>query len=40
MDPCVQVCEPRLKLCLVIPPRQTIHPWRGLALEREERDAE
>jgi len=40
MDPCVQVREPRLKLCFVVPPRQPIHPWCGLALEREERGAE
>jgi len=32
MDPCVQVLEPALKVCLVVLPGQTIHPLRGVLL--------
>ena len=37
VDPVVQIREVSLKICLVIPPRQPVHAWRGIALEREER---
>ena len=32
-----RVLEPRLKVCLVVPPRHAIHPGSGLAPERVER---
>jgi hypothetical protein len=35
----VQGREPRLKVCLVVPPRQPVDSRRGVALEREERGA-
>ena len=37
MDPVVQIREVLVKICLVIPPRQPVHAWRGITLEREER---
>ena len=37
MDPFVQVLEPSLEACLVVPPRHTIHAGGGLAFERVER---
>ena len=40
LDPIGQGDQPRLKVCLVVPPRQPVHSWRGVALEREERDSE
>ena len=40
LDPIEQGHEPRLNVCLVVPPRQPVHSWRGVALEREERDSE
>jgi hypothetical protein len=36
----VQGREPRLEICLVVPPRQAVYSRRGVAFEREERDAE
>ena len=37
MDPFVQILEPRLETCLVVPPRHAIHARSGLAFERVER---
>jgi hypothetical protein len=37
MDPFVQILEPWLETCLVVPPRHAIHAGSGLAFERVER---
>ena len=37
MDPCVQISEVSVKVCLIGPPRQPIHAGSGRAFEREER---
>jgi hypothetical protein len=37
MDPCVQVLEPALEVCLVVLPGQAVHPRRGVLLGLEER---
>src|SRR6185437_9202987 len=36
MDPIMQIREPRLEVCLVVLPRQSIHPGGGIPLERME----
>ena len=37
MDPVVQIREVSLQVCLVVLPRQPVHAWGGITLEREER---
>src|SRR6266404_5684583 len=39
-NPCVQIFEPGLELCLVVPPCQPVHAGCSVSLEREERQPE
>ena len=39
MDPSMQICEPRLEICLVVLPRHAVHSGSSLAFERVVRRA-
>jgi hypothetical protein len=36
----MQVLDPAIEVCLVVPPRQPVHNGCGITLEREERSSE
>jgi hypothetical protein len=40
MDPSVQILNATIKVCLVVPPRQSVHARCGFSLEREKRQPE
>jgi hypothetical protein len=40
LDPVVQVFDLAIEVCLVVLPRQAVHPRRGVLLERDERQPE